>query len=136
MVTAMYSQHHGERLMEMKAEGVPTYAQNLRLEGIRPAPKVAVIDALATASDKAAYWHGINRSFDRALEVTVDFSALGPLEAKARLFVLEGRLDDEAALAAGEPIAKVREEAVEVKDGAVSLKLPARSVAVLEATRK
>jgi len=44
LVTALYSRHHGGQLMEMKSEGVPSYAQRLRLEGIRPAPKVAMID--------------------------------------------------------------------------------------------
>jgi alpha-L-arabinofuranosidase len=136
MVTALYSRHHGDRLMEMQASGVPTYAQNLRLEGIRPSPKVAMIDALATADANAVYWHAINRSFGRALEVKVDLSALGPLAEKARVYVLEGRLDDEVAIAVGEPIAWVRQEAATVKNGVATLKLPARSVVVLEVLRK
>ncbi len=138
-VTALYSRHHGDKLMEMKASGVPTYVQPLRIEGARPAPKVAMIDALATADANAAYWHAINRSFDRALEVTIDFSALGPLADGARLYVLESPMDEHptpaTAPVAGRPTV-VRQDKVAVKDGAVKLTLPARSVCVLEVGRK
>jgi hypothetical protein len=134
MVTTLYGLHHGERLMEMKSSGVPTYSQPLRLEGIRPSPKVALIDALATASDKAVYWHAINRSFDGAFDVTLDLSDLAPLAGKARLYVIEGRLEDGPPEAG--PVAHVREEAVAVLGTTATFKLPARCVAVFEAARK
>jgi len=136
MATTLYGLHHGDRRMEMKSSGVPTYRQPLRLEGIRPAEKVAMIDALATASDKAAYWHAINRSFDKPLAVTVDLSALGPLADSARLFVMEGRLEDAPPAEGPADVAKIREEAVKVRAGLAKLNLPARCVAVLEASRK
>jgi len=135
MVTMLYSKHHGDRLLEMKASGVPMYNQPLRLGGIRPSPKVAMIDAVATADDKAVYWHAINRSFHHALEVTVDLSHVGPLVGKARTYVLEGRLDDERD-EGPRPVAQVKEQAVMAEGAVAKLQLPARSVVVLQAERK
>lgn len=136
MVTTLYGLHHGDRLMEMKDSGVPTYKQPLRLEGIRPSPKVATIDALATASEKAVFWHAINRSFYRGLEVAVDLTAVGPIADPARLYILEGHLEDEDAAAEGTSVARILTVNVPVKDGVATVALPARSVVVLEAQKK
>ena len=131
MVTMLYSQHHGDRLMAMKEAGVPSYRQPFEMGGIKPSPKVLEIDAVATADGKTVYWHAINRSFDRPLPVTVDMSALGVRSGRARLHLMEGRLDD-----AGEgPVARLREESVRVTKGVARFDLPARCVVVLEAPR-
>ncbi len=51
MATMLYSQHHGDRLMAMESEGVPCYRQPFEMAGIKPAEKVAMVDALVTASE-------------------------------------------------------------------------------------
>lgn len=135
MVTMFYSQHHGDRLLEMKSSGVPTYVQPLRLEGIRPSHKVAMIDAVVTASDKTTYWHAINRSFDRGLPVTLDLSQVGPLGGQAKMYILEGRLDDER-VDGPQPVARIRQETVTPKGSLITVELPARSVVIVEAERK
>jgi alpha-N-arabinofuranosidase len=135
MVTMFYSQHHGDRRLEMKASGVPTYVQPLRLEGIRPSHKVAMIDAVTTATDRKVYWHAINRSFDRALPVTLDLTDLGPLTGQARMYVLEGRLDDER-VPGPRPVSHIREEAVTPDGSLVTVTVPARCVVIVEAGRK
>lgn len=134
MVTALYGQHHGDTLMAMQSEGLPCYAQPLRLGGILPHPKVAMVDALSTAGNKAVFWHAINRGFEQEVAATVDLSALGPLARKGTLYLLEGHLENRPAQA-GAP-AWVRQEPVFLEGGVAVVHLPARCVAVLSVERQ
>ena len=71
-LTAFYSKHHGDRLVRIEMAGVPTYEQPYRMGGIGPRKKVAALDVVATAGATAVFVHAINRSFNQALEVTID----------------------------------------------------------------
>lgn len=135
-VMALYAAHHGSRLLALKATGVPTYAQPLRLGGIKPHPKVACLDALATADEQAVYFHVINRQFEQDLTLTLDASACGPLAGQAQLFVLEGRLENRAV--PGEPaqVSHLTQSAVSVGGTGITLRVPARSVSCLEMPRQ
>ena len=135
-VMALYAAHHGSQLLALKATGVPTYEQPLRLGGIGPKPKVAYLDALATANDQTVFFHVINRHFDQAMTLTLDTTACGTLAGQARLFVLEGRLENRAG--PGEPaqVSDITQSAVPVGEGCVTLHVPARSVSCLEMPRK
>jgi alpha-L-arabinofuranosidase len=136
MVTMMYSQHHGERLMAMESPGLPCYRQRFEMGGIKPAEKVAMIDALATASDRAAFFHAISRSFDKPMRVAVDLTALGPMAESGRMYVLEGRLEQARDVPPGEALGWITEHDVPVKEGVASADLPPRSVVVIEVARK
>ncbi|MCX6907205.1 MAG: hypothetical protein NTY01_04090 [Verrucomicrobia bacterium] len=135
-VMALYAAHHGSQLFALKATGVPTYAQPLRLGGIGPNPKVACLDALATANKQAVYFHVINRHFDQAMTMTIDTTACGPLADQARLFVLEGRLENRAGPGESAQISRLTQSAVPSGGPVVTLRVPARSVSCLEMPRR
>ena len=135
MVTMMYSQHHGDRLMAMECMDVPCYRQPFEMGCIKPAEKVAMVDALATASDRAAFLHAINRSFDRPMPISLDVTALGPTAGSGRMYLLEGRLERESDVPPEEPLAWITEYAVPVQGGVASAELPPRSIAVIEIPR-
>jgi len=132
---AFYAAHHGSQLLAFKATGVPTYEQPLKLGGIGPAPKVAYLDALVTANDQTVYFHVINRHFDQAMALTLDTAACGPLADQARLFVLEGRLQDQAAPGDPAQISRITQSAVPAGP-LIALRVPARSVCCLEWPRR
>jgi alpha-L-arabinofuranosidase len=61
--------------------------------GIGPRKKVAVIDVVATASETAVFIHAINRSFDKAMEVTIDLPGFRISDGAVHR-VVQGRLND------------------------------------------
>jgi len=136
LVTMMYSQHHGDRLMAMESMGVPCYRQPFEMGGIKPAEKVAMVDALATASEKAAFLHAINRSFDKPMRLALDLTALGPMAESGKMYVIEGRLEGESDVPPAEQLGWITEHDVPVRQGVASAELPPRSVAVIEVARK
>ena len=133
--TLLYSLHHGRDLLAMDSSGVPTYAQPFRMGGLQPRRKVACLDALATAGPKAVFFHAINRDFEKPLAVRVDLTALAPLAAGARHYMLRGRLTDRPA--AGEPaqIAEIAESPVPFDGKVLTLTLPPRTVSCVEVPR-
>ncbi len=130
-LTAFYSKHHGDRLVRVEASAVPTYEQPYRMGGISPKAKVAALDVVATADETAVYVHAINRSFDKALEVTIDLSGFqvgaGPVHR-----LVQGRLNDAAK--EGQPEQIGYESARRIAGSAQPLKvtLPERSVSCVE----
>jgi alpha-N-arabinofuranosidase len=134
-VMALYAAHHGSRLLALEATGVPTYEQPLKLGGIDSNPKVAYLDALATADDQTVYFHVINRHFDQAMALTLDTTACGPLAKWARLFVLEGRLENRDGPGESAQISHITQSVVP-GGSAVTLRVPARSISCLEMPRR
>jgi alpha-L-arabinofuranosidase len=92
-LTAFYSKHHGDRLVRVETSGVPTYEQPYRMGGIEPRKKIAVIDVVATASETAVFIHAINRSFNKAMEVTIDLSEFRAADGAVHHMV-QGRFND------------------------------------------
>ncbi|MEJ2704598.1 MAG: alpha-L-arabinofuranosidase C-terminal domain-containing protein [Sedimentisphaerales bacterium] len=135
-ITMFYSQHHGDKLLALDSTNVPTYEQPYRMGGIQPAPKVATIDALATADQRHVYFHAINRSFDKSIDVTIDVSAFAPLEGRAVHHVLEGRLND--APEPGEPrqVGRISRGDIPFDGKALKAILPERSVSCIEFTQE
>jgi alpha-N-arabinofuranosidase len=135
-VTALYSQHHGSGLLRLEATAVPVYKQPFQMGGIRPQAKVAYLDALATADERAVFLHIINRHFDRALPIEVDLSAQAPLSGMARQYMLEGRLNNLPA--EGEPaqIGHLTERELPCDGTTLRLTLPPRTVSCIELARK
>jgi alpha-L-arabinofuranosidase len=135
-MTMFYSKHHGDDLLALESKNVPTYHQSYRMGGISPKPKVAYVDALATADDKHIYFHAINRSFDKPRDVAIDISAFGGVEDRAAHHILEGRLNN--APKPGEPrqIGRISERSVYLDGKVLKSTLPHRSVSCIEFTRK
>ena len=62
-ITAFYAARHGEVLLRLDSENVPTFEQPYRFGDIGPRSRVAYVDALVTAGERAVYFHAINRHF-------------------------------------------------------------------------
>jgi len=92
-LTAFYSKHHGDRLVKVETVGVPTYEQPYRMGGIAPQEKIVLIDTVATADASTVYIHAINRSFDRAIEVTIDLVGFEAGDGGIH-HTMQGRLND------------------------------------------
>ena len=131
-VTAFYSKCHGENLLAMESAHVPTYEQPYRMGGAGPRKKVVYVDALATASDGAVYFHAINRHFGEPMEVRIDLSAFGSLAGNAVHHILEGRLNDRPN--AGEPrqVGQLRHEPIRFEGTSLRITLLPRSVSCVE----
>ena len=133
-VTMLYSKHHGDKLLALDSRNVPTYEQPYQMGGISPKPKIAFIDALATADEEHVYFHAINRSFEQPIEVAIDVSAFGLVAARAVHHVLEGRLNDTPGPNESPQIATINEGVVHVNGATLRVTLPHRSVSCIEFT--
>ena len=134
-VTMFYSKHHGEKLLDLDSRDVPTYKQPYRMGGIAPKEKVAYIDALATADDKLVYFHAINRSFEKSIDVTIDISDLGRLKGSAVHHVLQGRLNDKPKPNEPRQIGRITQRNVSFDEHNLKITLPNRSISCIEFKR-
>ena len=73
-VTALYAQHHGNEVLELTYDHLPKYNQPFKVSYIEPADSVAYIDAVATKSDEALFFHAINRHYSDSLTIAIDLS--------------------------------------------------------------
>jgi len=132
-VTMLYSKHHGRKRLGVEAFNIPYYDQPYRMVNNHPVSRVAYLDVLSTRNEKTLYLHTINRHFSQALSVQFDISALEKQpETNGMLHILEGRLNNEPA--AGEPLApgRIREKAFPISGSQFQVRLPARTVTVVE----
>jgi alpha-L-arabinofuranosidase len=130
-LTAFYSRHHGDRLVKTDAVGVPTYEQPYRMGGITPKKKIAMIDLVATANETAVYVHAINRSFEKAMKVSIDVSTFG-LGDQAVHYLMLGRLNDVPEKGQQEQIGREIKRKIEISPRALKATLPKRSVSCIE----
>jgi alpha-L-arabinofuranosidase len=135
-ITMFYSNHHGDKLLVLESENIPTYAQPYRMGGIRPSRKVAVVDALATADSQRLYFHAINRSFDKPVNITINVSAFGPIEGRAIHHTLEGRLNDVPESGQPRQVGRTSQKGVPFDGRILKITLPKRSVSCIEFTKK
>jgi alpha-N-arabinofuranosidase len=135
-MTMFYSKHHGGKLLALDSRNVPTYEQPYRMGGISPKPKIAYIDALATADEKHIYFHAINRSFEQPRDITIDVSAFGSVRSRAMHYLLEGRLNDESGPNERRQIGRIGERRAYFDGKTLRITLPQRSVSCIEFTLK
>ncbi len=128
LVTMMYAQHHGDRLLVVDVNDMPTYEQPYQFAGLGPAKKVANVDVLATRDEDSVFVHMINRRFDDEQEVLIDVSAFPGVGSKGKLHILEGRLRNAPGSGDPTPPASVRSESFEIPDKRFPLRLAPRSV--------
>jgi alpha-N-arabinofuranosidase len=132
-VTMLYSWYHGDKRLKVGLTGVPRYEQPYRMAGNSPADRVAFLDVLATRDDKTLYLHAINRHFDQSLSVQVDVSSLTRQPGqRGVLHTLEGRLRNTPEPGQSPQPAKIQDEAFRIGGSRFEVRLPARSVNVIE----
>lgn len=135
-VTMLYASHHGDRLLALRADDIPSYAQPYEMGGIRPKERVAWVDAVVTADDRAIYLHAINRRFREPQPIALDLSAFGGLPGKAVHHWLAGRLYDGPRVGDPREIGRITDEPVAFDGKVLKAVLPERSVSVLEIPRR
>ncbi|MEI6211649.1 MAG: hypothetical protein WCR06_08490, partial [bacterium] len=128
--TTFYNHHHGDRLLAIQATNVPVVAQPYQISWPSARPKVALLDVVATRSDKAVFVHVINRAFDADLEAELDLAALAPADGKGVQHMLEGTPADQVAVRKG--WMTERSQPVAVAGSKVRVTFPRRSVSVVE----
>ena len=128
MVSSLYSQHHGDRLLDVDLSGQEFYGQPYKMHDIKPADKVAAVDVVATRNETDLTVHMINRSFAERRKIVIDCSALGVKPQEAEILIMEGRLEDKPP--AGEPqsAARITTRKVPLTGATLQLDLPARSI--------
>ncbi len=132
-VTMLYSWRHGNKRLAVDLAGVPRYEQPYRMGGNGPAHGAAYLDVLATRSDKTLYVHAINRHFDQPLPVEIDVSPLTQKPGqRGALHTLEGRLKDAPGPGESPAPGTIRDEAFDIGGSRFPVRLPARSVSVIE----
>ena len=134
-VTMLYSWYHGSKRLKVDLTGVPRYEQPYRMAGNGPAGNVACLDVLATRNDKTLYVHAINRHFDKSLSVQIDVSSLTQQPGQnSMLHTLEGRLRNTPEPGELPEPGRIHDEAFRIGSSRFQVRLPARSVSVIEVT--
>jgi alpha-L-arabinofuranosidase len=132
-VTMLYCKYHGDQRLAIDMENMPHFEQPYRMAGIRSAGRVAYVDVLATRNDKTLYVHTINRHFHEALSLRLDVSALDAQpQQEGTLHNLEGRLNNAPAPGESRAPGRIRTESIRIQGNPFVVKLPARSVSVVE----
>jgi alpha-N-arabinofuranosidase len=131
-VTMFYRNRHGPQFLEVQSLNVPYYEQPYHLGRIRPMPRVAYLDMVATADEKTLYLHVINRHFERDLPARFDLSAFGLSDRPAEHHIFTGRLNDEPREGEPREVGRFERRAARLSGGELTLTLPARSVSIVE----
>ena len=132
-VTMLYSWYHGNECLKVALSGVPHYEQPYRMAGNIPAERVAYLDVLATRNTETLYLHAINRHFDESLSVQIDVSSLIKQPGQnGLLHTLTGRLNNTPESGDSPQPAKIHDETFNIISSRFPVRLPARSVNVIE----
>jgi alpha-L-arabinofuranosidase len=130
-----YSKHHGDRLLRLDAQNVPTYAQPYRFNAGVPSPRVAHLDTLITADNRRVYIHVINRHFNNALPFEVDLSSLTRLKRTAKRWTLTGRLENAPGPGESREVSQVTGTRLALKGRVLRDPVPPRSINCYEIDR-
>jgi len=128
MVASLYSQHHGDRLLDVELSGQEFYGQPYKMRDIKPADKVAAVDVVATRNETDLTVHMINRSFAERRKIVIDCSALGVKPQEAEILIMEGRLEDKPPAGGPQSAAWITTHKVPLTGATLQLDLPARSI--------
>lgn len=71
-VTGLYSNYHGNELLDFEARNFPVYKQALKMNGVGPFPRVSELDVVITRSGRRLFVHIINRSYDRDHKIKME----------------------------------------------------------------
>jgi alpha-L-arabinofuranosidase len=135
-VTMFYRNRHGPQFLEVQSLNVPYYRQPYHLGRIRPMPRVAYLDVVATADEQKLYLHVINRNFEQDLPARFDLRAFNLTDRSAEHHVFTGRLHDEPRQGEPHEVGRFERLHAAVRGGELRLDLPARSVSIIEISRR
>ncbi len=131
MMTMLYAKYHGNSLLEIEKENVPTYNQPFKMHDIFQKDKVAIVDALATENSSNIFFHVINRHFTKEIPVTIDlseFPAINTVAVHRKLqFYGFGWFKSE-----GPEIGYFSDTPINVSINKVTVTLPKRSVSIIQ----
>lgn len=130
LVTGLYSNHHGENLVEVLPQNLSSYSQPFQITWLKPCPKVAYVDVVATAGNKKLYLHIINRKYNDKASIKINLDGYN-ITGKGKCFELNGDLIANPKLSKNMPIARISESVVKVKNE-FTLSLNPHSVSVYE----
>jgi len=135
-VTMFYSKYHGDNLLVTEALQIPTYIQPYQMGFLKPQEKVAYIDALATASDQAIYFHAINRHFNNPMKISIDLSDFSNLTGQAVHHIFESSFKDKPERSDAAQIGSIRDAPIRFTGKTLNVTLPNRTVSCIEIKRK
>ena len=128
MVTKLYSQNHGDQMLAVDLANAEFYQQPYKMGQLDAAGKTAYVDVLATRSADTLTVHMINRRFQGQQTVTIDCTALNVKPQKAKLIILDGRLNDNPIDGDSLEPAQIRHETVSFNGNLLNLNLPPRAI--------
>jgi len=132
MVSMIYSQHHGDEMLAVELAGMGRYQQPYKMAGLGPSENVAYVDVVATRSATALTVSMINRRFDTDQVVHIDCSAFPTVSDQASLTSLQGRLENRPDPDEPRAPGQVRHETRQLTGRTMRLRLPPRSITVVE----
>jgi alpha-L-arabinofuranosidase len=130
MVTTFYNLHHGDRVLDTQVADMPTVERSYYLDWGALPGTTALLDVVATRSERAIFVHAVNRSFDKNLPAEIDLGALGAPDGPATMHMLECVPVERVP----EVHAWMSETSVPIRvtAGKVRFVFPCRTVAILE----
>lgn len=132
VMTGFYRHRVRGHFLPVHTVNAPFEPQPFQIGGIAPKDRVTALDVVASADAKALGVHFINRSFDKALPISLDLSQFGDLSRRGDLEILSGSLKD------SDERAKVQKrlQSIAVSNGRAVFSLPPRVVACFTVGRK
>jgi alpha-N-arabinofuranosidase len=134
-VTTLYRKHHGPKLLKAELRDVPTYSQPYAVSVYGAVNKIALLDVLVTASEKAIFVHAINRDLDREQPLTIDMSKLGPMGKTATVHRIAYPLKANPRLHPNQNVGEESHDQIEWAPPKATINLPPRSVTIIELPR-
>lgn len=122
-VTGFYSNHHGNELMKLETRNMSYYKQPYKMNNIKPAEKVAYVDAVATRSGDKLYFHAINRNYQDPVKIELDLKGFD-IQKSYQHHVLV-HLEDE-------DLAGYKSSTGQAGRNSIELLLPKKSVSIVE----
>ncbi|MBD3240395.1 MAG: hypothetical protein GF331_07405 [Chitinivibrionales bacterium] len=133
-VTEFYGKHHGGALLEADVRGVQKAPQPYAMGWAKPVDRVALQDILVTRDRTCVYVHCVNKALRDTIGVEIDVRELGITDGTAIHRTLEGNSTEEFA----KTYRWLNESAqdVDVRNDAVSVLLPPKSISVVRISGK
>ena len=126
LITAFYSSLHGENMLRIKANNIPTIDQPYKMNEVDAKDKVALLDILATGDDQHVFLHVINRAYDQDLDATINL----PQNAVSVIqHIYKGSLEN---LPPDQPTAWLEKNQIAQTGKKIKVSFPKRTVSIVE----
>lgn len=129
-VTGLYASHHGDELLKIDYENIPTFEQPYYMNAIVPHEKVAELDVLATKSDGQLFVHVINRSFKNDHELKIELKDMNISETY-KSYTLTGDPEAKVKNSSLEQVANIEEFLFDNGANSMKMNIPHSAVVIL-----